>query len=168
MKLYVTEKNIDSKTYYMVNIGLEAHYKPSYIMWIHHSFVKADENGRFYIEFPVLNCQLVPGKKDTTLVLRPGDKILYKLTIECGYRGNSSIDEIETDGEEYQTYKYYEFASERGNLGVSEGVLILTQASPVKVYWSRDGKLNGNAPAGVTVLYKNGVVDTYEEDEEDF
>jgi hypothetical protein len=63
-------------------------------------------------------------------------------------------------------FKYYEFASPRGNLGVSEGVLILTQASPVKVYWSRDGKLDGKAPAGVTVLYKDGVVDTYEEDDE--
>jgi len=45
--------------------------------------------------------------------------------------------------------------------------LILTQASPVKVYWSRDGILNGKAPAGLTVLYKDGIVDTYEEDEED-
>ena len=166
MKLYVTEQNIDGKTFYMAKIGLEAHYKPSYIMWVHHNFVKTDEYGRFYIEFPVLNCQLVPGKKETTLILRPGDQILYKLTIECGYRGNSNIDEIETDGEEYQVFKYYEFASERGNLGVSEGVLILTQANPVKVYWSRDGKLDGKAPAGVTVLYKDGVVDVYEEDDE--
>ena len=166
MKLYVTEKTIDSKTYYMVKIGLEAHYKPSYVMWVHHSFVKTDENGKFYVELPVINCQLAIGKKETTLVLRPGDQILYKLTIDCGYRGNSVIEEIETDGEEYQLFKYYEFVSERGNLGVSEGVLILTQASPVKVYWSRDGKLDGKAPAGVTVLYKDGVVDIYEEDDD--
>ena len=166
MKLYVTEQNINDKTFYMAKIGLEAHYKPSYIVWVHHSFVKADEYGRFYIEFPVINCQLVSGKKENTLVLRPGDQILYKLTIECGYRGNSTIEEIETNGEDYQVFKYYEFASPRGNLGVSEGVLILTQASPVKVYWSRDGKLDGKAPAGVTVLYKDGVVDNYEEDDE--
>jgi hypothetical protein len=166
-KVYVHTKEADGQTFYYVYVGRETHYKPTYIMWVSKSLLRQDEQGRFYLEFPVKGCDVRQGKKESTLILKNGDLNLYHFVIECGYRGDSHIDEIIADAEDVRTFYFYEYASERGSLGVSQGVLVITSANKIKIKWHRSGRLYGKPASGITVLYEDGRVEQLEGIEEE-
>jgi len=163
-KVYVAEKTAEGQTYYYCHIGSESHGRPTYTMWVSKSLLKADENGRLYLEFPVHNCNIAVGKKQSTLILKHGGSNLYHFVIECGYRGDSHIDEIITE-EAVQTFYFEEFASERGSLGISHGVLALTRAKKIKIKWHRSGRLYGKPAQGITILYSDGRKEEIEDEE---
>jgi len=165
-KVYVHEKEADGQTFYYVYVGRETHYRPTYTMWVSKSLLKLDEQGRLYLEFPVANCDVRQGKKESTLIMKPGNKILYDFLVECGYRGSSYIEEVLAD-EETITYEYDHYESERGSLGVSRGVLVLTPAKKIKVKWHRDGRLYGKPDSGITILHSDGRVESVEGIEEE-
>ena len=167
MKMYVSEKTAEGQTYYYCHIGSERHGRPTYTMWVSKSLLQQDEQGRLYLEFPVKGCDIRQGKKESTLILKHGGLNLYHFVIECGYRGNSHIDEISADAEDVQTFYFYEYASERGSLGVSQGVLVLTKAPKIKIKWYRSGRLYGKPSNGITVLYSDGKVENLEGIEEE-
>ena len=166
MKVYVYEKEVDGQKFYYCHIGSERHGRPTYTMWVSKSLLKQDDKGRLYLEFPVKGCDVRQGKKEHTLILKGGDLNLYYFTIECGYRGDSHIEEVIAE-ELFQPFYFYEYASETGSLGVSQGVLILTRASKVKVKWHRTGRLYGKPDSGITVLYEDGRVEILENVEEE-
>ena len=166
MKCYVSEKTAEGQTFYYCHIGSETHGRPTYTMWVSKSLLKADEQGRLYLEFPVKGCDVRQGKKESTLILKQGDLNLYHFVIECGYRGSSSIDEIITE-EPVQTFYFEEFASERGSLGISHGVLALTRSPKIKVKWSRSGRLYGKPASGITILHLDGSIENLEGIEEE-
>ena len=155
MKVYVHEKEADGQTFYYCHIGAEVHYRPTYTMWVSKSLLKADENGRLYLEFPVKGCDIRQGKKASTLILKHGNFNLYYFLIECGYRGGSSIDEIIVE-EPFQAFPFEHYHSPRGNTGISRGVLVLTRGSKVKIKWSRGGRLYGAPASGTAILYADG------------
>jgi hypothetical protein len=168
MKLYVSEKTAEGQTYYYCHIGSERHGRPTYIMWVSKSLLKSDEQGRLYLEFPVPHCDIKQGKKESTIILKHGGLNLYKFTIECGYRGESHIDEIITEEpDQTQSFYFYEYASETGSLGVSQGALILTRSLKVKIKWHRSGRLYGKPASGITVLYGDGRVEQLPEVEKE-
>jgi len=168
MKVYVYEKEVDGQKFYYCHIGAERHGRPTYTMWVSKSLLKSDEQGRLYIEFPLKGVSIKQGKKESTLILKHGDLNLYHLIIECGYRGESHIDEIITEElDQTQSFYFYEYASETGSLGVSEGALILTPAKKIKIKWHRNGRLYGKPDSGITVLYEDGRVEILENVEEE-
>ncbi|MFZ8804316.1 MAG: hypothetical protein ACO2PO_15205, partial [Candidatus Calescibacterium sp.] len=64
-------------------------------------------------------------------------------------------------------YKFWEYSSPRGSLGISEGVLVETSKETIKIKWERTGRLYGSAPKGITVLHIDGRVEELPiEDEE--
>jgi hypothetical protein len=167
MKCYVSEKTAEGQTYYYCYIGSETHGKPTYTMWVSKSLLKADETGRLYLEFPIHNCNIAVGKKPSTLILKHGGLNLYRFVIECGYRGDSYIHESLTDGEDIQTFYFYEYASQRGSLGVSQGVLCLTRANKIKIKWHRNGRLYGKPSSGISILYVDGRIEQLSDVEEE-
>ena len=167
MKCYVSEKTAEGQTFYYCHVGSERHGRPTYTMWVSKSLLKSDEQGRLFIELPLAGCSLKQGKKESTLILKNGDLNLYHFVIECGYRGDSHIDEIIADAEDVQTFYFYEYASETGSLGVSQGVLVLTRANKIKIKWHRSGRLYGKPASGITVLYEDGRVEALEGVEEE-
>jgi hypothetical protein len=154
MKMYVREKQAEEKTFYYVEIGAEDHYHPTFIIWVHPSFIKTDGSGN-YIEFPIRNCQIIKGK-GKGLILKKGDKNLFYFTIGAGFRGKSTIENIDCYGNECEVYKFFDYDSPRGSTGIDEGALILTKSEKVKIKWSRNGRLYGKAPKGITILYIDG------------
>jgi len=165
-RYYVSEKTAEGQTYYYIYVGSETHGRPTYTMWVSKSLLKADEQGRLFLEFPVHNCNIAVGKKQSTLILKHGNSNLYHFVIECGYRGSSSIDEIITE-EPVQTFYFEEFASERGSLGISHGVLALTRANKIKIKWHRSGRLYGKPASGITILHLDGSIENLEGVEEE-
>jgi len=166
MKVYVYEKEADGQTFYYCQIGAEVHYRPTYTIWVSKSLLKADENGRLYLEFPFKGCEIAVGKRETTLILKPGNKTLYNFLVECGYRGSATIEEVLAD-EETITYEYEHYESERGSLGVSRGVLVITPAKKIKIKWHRNGRLYGKPSDGITILHSDGRVESVEGIEEE-
>jgi len=168
MKVYVYEKEVDGQKFYYCHIGAERHGRPTYTMWVSKSLLKQDEQGRLYLEFPVTGCDVRQGKKEHTLILKGGDLNLYYFTIECGYRGESHIDEIITEEpDQTQSFYFYEYQSETGSLGISQGALILTPAKKIKIKWHRSGRLYGKPDSGITILYEDGRVESVEGIEEE-
>jgi len=160
MKLSVYTKEAEGKKFFYVYVGREFHYRPTYIMWISKDLIQTDEEGRLFIQFPVIGCDIKQGKKESTLILKKGNLNMYYYMIECGYRGSSYIDKVFT-GDDEQTFTYFfdYYHSERGNLGISRGVLALTKSQKIRVSWHRDGRLYGAPASGVTILYSDGKIE---------
>jgi hypothetical protein len=156
-KVYLEKKTVDGKEFFYLPLGERR--DQFIILWVSSVFVKTDEKGHHYIEFPVENCTLKKGK-GRGLILKPGDKHLYKVLIPCGYRGRGYINEVSSGGDDNpEIFKFSEFRSPRGNLGIDAGALILTSADKVKVFWSKTGRLYGAPDHGIKVLYLDGRVE---------
>ena len=150
--LWAHPKTVEGKTFYYVEIGKGFHYRVEYKVWVDPSFL-VPNGSLFDLPTPVQGCDLRQGKKD--LVLRKGDKNLFYIEIECGFRGQSKIDAIVCDDE--PTIYYFDvYQSERGSLGISSGALVLTRSDRVKVRWHRSGRLYGKPSEGTTVFYLDG------------
>ena len=145
-------------------VGSEDHGRPSFRLWINRAYkslLKEEEGwlGRRELHLPLP----VEGKVEITpkgsKVLRPakGWRTLL-LYVPCGYRGDSKI--TPELPEEAVVIPFYEYASERGSLGVSEGLLISVPESafPFKVHWERTGRLYGEPSEGVNLVTKEGEV----------
>lgn len=156
-KVYLEKRVVDGKEFFYLSLGEKR--DKFLIVWVSSSFVETDERGHHYIEFPVENCSLKKGK-GRGLILKKGDKNLFKILIPCGYRGKGYIDKIVADGDDNpEVYEFTEFRSPKGNLGVDAGALILTFAKKVKVSWSKTGRLYGAPDHGVKVLYFDGRIE---------
>jgi len=160
MKFKAASKTVEGKTFYYVEIGRGSYYRVEHRVWVFPEFLTKEED-RFYLTFPVSNCDLKQGKKD--LVLRKGNLNLFYIFVECGFRGVSTVDEIITDDEPTIYYFNY-FHSERGSTGISHGALILTKSDRVKVRWHRSGRLYGKPATGTNIFYLNGKQEEIEDE----
>ncbi len=163
-KIFLNKKEFEAKELYYFTVGRQEYFKPVYTVWVANNLIKRDENGDAYVEIPFKNCHLSQVKNG--LLLKEGDKNLYLFEIECGYRGDAEILEIKTDAD-HESFFYDIYESEKGNLGISAGVIILTPAEKVKVKWQRSGRLYGEASHGIDVLYVDGKTETIEEIDEE-
>jgi hypothetical protein len=162
-KKITVEKTEDGYLYAL--LGSEDHGRPSFRLWINRAFkdrLRKDKN--FYgaeidvLPFPIENARVVLTEKGNK-VLRPAEEwVTLLLYVPCGYRGDSKI--TPELPEEAVVLPFYEYASERGSLGVSEGLLISTPVSafPFKVSWERTGRTYGNPTEGVALITIDGEV----------
>lgn len=154
-------KEAEGKQFFYVDMGSETHGRPSFRLWVSGRLVQKetkDSQVYYFLEFPVLNAGITRTEKGT-LVLRPAqDTVTYNVLIPCGYRGDSYLEVVSP--ETTQVYLYEEYSSPRGNLGVSQGGIVVAPLGSIKVQWDRSGRLYGAAPSGVTIIYPNGREET--------
>ena len=120
-KYYLEVKEAEGKRFYYKDFGSESHGRTSFRLWVHPSFVQKDEKGKPFFELPTKG-HLEQGKSSYTVILRRGEKWIYDVGIRCGYRGGSSF-EILNDPNA-KVFKYYEYRSPRGSLGISTYALV--------------------------------------------
>ena len=168
-RLSLNYRETEGRQFFYGDIGSEAHGRPSFRLWVSGRLVQKetkDSQVYYFLEFPVLNAGIVRTEKGT-LVLRPlEDSITYNVLVPCGYRGGSSLEVVNPDA---QMFLYDEYSSPRGNLGVSQGAIIVAPLGSIRVRWERTGRLYGSAPTGITKLYPDGREETIDrvEDVED-
>jgi hypothetical protein len=154
VKLRLQQREFEGKVFYYVEIGSEAHGKPTYLLWIHKSLLSDELIEKKEFVFPVRGARLEQ-KSEDVLVLKPDEsKNVFYFMKQCGYRGSSKVEIV--DGDDCKVYKFWIYRSPRGSLGVSEGVLVETSKDMIKVKWSRTGRLYGAPGKGITVLHIDG------------
>jgi len=156
-RVVLIERQAEGKVFYLWKVGQEEHDRPTFHIWVNPKLVGKDGEDAF-IELPLSGVELQRGKKN--LILKPGNRNLFNVFVRCGYRGDSRIT-ILSPGE---VYYYYIFSSPRGNLGISQGALVLTSEDFVKFSWTRTGRLYGNIPEGISVIRLDGTEEQVEED----
>jgi|GEM_PF-2059406 len=146
-------KEVEGKRLYYVPIGAKDYLKPVYRLWIAPRFFNVETG---YITFPINKADIKEAKNKDNLILTNGNKNLFIVEVEPGYRGSGHIIQIDTFGHEYREWRFPLYKSERGNKGIGEGALILTTAPKVRIAWQKDGKLYGGLPEGITIVYEDG------------
>jgi len=164
--LYVRDELKVNRTedgYLYAWLGSEDHGRPSFRLWINRAYEgKLQKKEGFWGEEEVLPLP-VEGK---VVVTERGNKVLRPqkgwitliLFVDSGYRGESSISpELP---KEAVVIPFYEYASERGSLGVSEGLLVSVPESafPFKVSWERTGRTYGEPTEGIALVEREGTV----------
>jgi hypothetical protein len=165
-ELYLYQKEADDKVFYYVEVGSETHGKPTYFLWINKKLLTNDMIEKRKFVFPVKGARIEQGKSDRTLILKPDQsRNVFFYIKKCGYRGDSTVDVYDCD--DCKVYKFKEYSSPRGSLGVSRGVLVETSKETIRIKWSRTGRLYGSVPRGITILHIDGRVEELPiEDEE--
>lgn len=158
----VSFKEFEGKRFYYIDFGSEVHGRTSFRLWVSHLLVKKDEeSGKEYIEFPI-QAKIIETEKGTKILKPSSDTFVFDIFVPCGYRGSSSITPI---SEVEKVIKYYHYKSPRGNLGISEGMLIQASQKKIRIKWKRSGRLYGSKPTGYKTLYADGRVEDIEIEE---
>jgi hypothetical protein len=166
IKLYLYEKEVDGKTFYYCEIGSEDHGRPTYILWINRRLLSEEHIETKRFPFPVKGARIEQGKSNRTLILKPDENRNVFLFVKgCGYRGDSSVEVINC--EDCRIYRFWEYSSPRGSLGVSEGALVETSKEVIKIRWARTGRLYGAPPKGIAVLHIDGRVEELPAEDEE-
>ena len=135
----------DGINYHYAKYGSETHGKESFILWISSKLIDNETNNLIY---PV-KAQLVKGEKN--LILKPGDYWTFEAYVGAGFRGSSYMEIL--DPKDAVALKYKIYHSPLGNLGISEGMLILTKEFPVLFKTDITGRTYGK-PKNYTVLVR--------------
>lgn len=176
-RLTVSVKEAEGNVFYYIDVGYEYHGHPSFRLWLSSRLVKRDENGSSFIEFPI-KAHIFKTEKGS-LVMKPSENsIIYNIFMQGGYRGDSRFEIVSPlpvkhmHGAEYANepetapvliYPYYEFESPRGSLGVNSGALVeVSPPAPLKVKWSRSGRLYGSLSRLVQIYYPDGKIEELE------
>lgn len=129
---------------------------------MHHTLIQHDEDGAPYVEFPV-HARLDVTEKGNH-VLRPDCKhIAHSILVPCGYRGSSKV---WLEGTDISEIRYHVYRSPRGSLGIMEGAIV-SCTGPLRVGWSRSGRLYGADPTGTFIIRPDGTVEEELDDLDD-
>jgi len=154
-KYYIKERSgSNDRRYYYVDVGSEAHGRPSFRLWIAAGIAAAaerDENGRKYISFPAMFDILVTEKGTNVLVPTDLNNVVYDIFCCSGFRGQS---EIEVEGYA-SAIPYAVWNSPRGRLGISSGAIVVAPG-PIVVRWRRTGRLYGAEESGSMKVLPDG------------
>jgi hypothetical protein len=165
MKKQVIETVFDGKQLFYVKFGYKwwQESEPQLRLWIDKSFLTEEDN-KWFVNFPITNCDVITLDNEKDLVVKPGDLNLFYFFVAAGdgSDGKSVIESIDTE----QPYQIFKFTSEYEDGSTSTGALIFTKANKVKIRWHRDGILkNDQIAEGTTLLYADGRIETIPNDE---
>ena len=159
-----------------VDMGSETHGRTSFRLWVSGRFVRPriidahavwdEERQTWYhpkvqdgyeVVFPVHDARIEKTPKGS-LVLRPcKGSTVYNIFVRCGYRGGADINVLSPDVSADDVFRYREYRSARGNLGVDEGALVNCPVdTPLKYNWRKTGRLYGKPSEGVTIIMPDG------------
>jgi hypothetical protein len=152
-KIYIGKRIIDEKKFFVECWGSECHGKPSFLLWINRKLVKI-AGDKEYIILPCKDAKIIKTEKGN-LVLRPcvGWHV-FKVGVECGYRGESWFEIL--DPTDCEIFEYKVFHSPLGSLGISRYGLVNSPSPKIKVKWTRSGRLYGAPSEGITIYYNDG------------
>jgi len=115
-------------------------------VWVNKRLIAEEDTIKNSAEF------IITEKKSR--VLKPGNKKYVLLYIEEGFRGSSSIKNVE-NGKIVESG--FEYASQRGSLGIGEIALIEIEKFPCKVEFTRNGRLYGGIAEGVIQIEEDNI-----------
>lgn len=140
-----------------VDMGSETHGRTSFRLWVNGRFVQKGPDGNASIEFPVRNARIEKTEKGS-FVLRPHNgSIVHDIFVHCGYRGSATIKILEPEIPDDDVFEYSVYLSQRGNLGIDEGMLVNCPAdAPLKYRWERSGRLYGAPNEGIIIVMPDG------------
>lgn len=154
----VKVKETAEGTFYFIEVGSETHGRISARLWVSSRLVE-DRGKEKVVVFPA--SARIERTPRGTIILKPSsDHLTYYVLVPCGYRGSSTVEVIEPTPVEAIPFKVYK--SPVGSLGISQGMLVVVPAGPVKYRWTRSGRLYGSASRGITTLYPDGSSETIE------
>lgn len=153
MRKVANKMIVEGKTLYYLDVGKELHGRKSFRLYVSSKLVEEDEKGA-YLRMPRENVDLKVTEKGTR-VLIPGNCYVFDILVPAGYRGGSSI-KILSQIKHVLSYKAYE--SPRGSLGISEGVIVISEEPKVKFYWERTGRTYGSPKKGIAIMNLDGEV----------
>jgi|GEM_PF-1398415 len=160
-----------------IDIGEEDHGKPSFRLWVSGRFVRPriidahavwdEERQTWYhpkvqdgyeVIFPVPNARIERTQKGS-LVMRPHEgSMVYNIMVLCGYRGGADIDVVSLDFDSEDVFRYQEYRSPRGNLGIDAGALVnFPSGEPLTYKWYRTGRLYGKPSEGLMMVMPDGM-----------
>jgi uncharacterized C2H2 Zn-finger protein len=169
--LPIRERKLENKKFKYIEVGAEEFFKPSAIIWIRDNDLTKDkqlinllkknsndnnyEDGYElnYLEFPMKNVDLiqVSEKHGKHYVLTKGDKNLYYIVVNAPRGGKSEIIDANRFVNKAHLFKFKEYKSRTGKLGISTGALILTKQEEITIKWTRekDGKKEGKVSINI-------------------
>ena len=138
IKTQVSEKGFN---YFTIPVNYYRDQK----VWVNKNLVK-DEIINNNAEF------VITDKKSR--VLKLDNKKYVLLYVEEGYRGSSNIKNVE-NGKIVESG--FEYASQRGSLGIGEIALIEIEKFPCKIEFTRNGRLYGGIAEGVIQIEEDNI-----------
>jgi hypothetical protein len=154
MKFNVKEKVVDGKRFSFIEIEDKSSYKN--IIWLNSKY--RDETNCNEVNGILTNaCMFKTEKKN--IVIRKGANNIFFIFVKCGYRGGSDIKVL---SEHVNVIEYCFNHSPRGNLGMSTVAIVETPIDYVKIEWKRTGRLYGSPSKGISIVKKDGLIETIE------
>lgn len=133
-KFYFNQKG----EYYYTPLGDHGHGNPAQLLWVGKSYKIPEEN------LNLLQGDIIEGKKN--LILIPGNKWIFKIVLEAGFRGQNENITVGNEVNKYYIYPIYR--SPRGNVGIDDLILIVADknTATINVKYVRSGRLYGSDP----------------------
>jgi hypothetical protein len=160
MNVYGSRRDGGGGSFFILELGRGVHYAVPLLVFIPADVagcdVKSLDVDRCEVEFPLVGWSLKQ-VRDGLLVARR-DVVSMVGIYECraGYRGSGSVEILSPEGLFHVKYPLY--ASERGSLGVGQGVIFSAPVDcEVVLRWERTGRLYGSPPSGLVGIRKSGV-----------
>ena len=153
MTFNIKEKVVDGKKFNFIEI--EDKSSKNFI-WLNSKYI--DEMNCNEVNGILTNASLLKTEKKN-IVIRKGTNNIFFIFVKCGYRGGSDIKVL---SEHSNVIEYCFNHSPRGNLGISTVAIVETTIDHVKIEWKRTGRLYGSPSKGISIVRKNGLIETIE------
>lgn len=136
--LTVFEKIVDNSKFRFVKLGDRGHGVPEVIIWLSKEVaIDKNEEGEDTLDISKVSLRKTP-KGGWIFIPAPPEEKAVVFGVECGYRGNSHIHVPEGDG---IGLKFHHLSSPRGNLGISEFVLLnIKKGEKLKLKFENSGR----------------------------
>lgn len=122
-------------------------------LWISSTFLQKDEEGRYYVQFPLKNARIFKTEKGTLVMRRNEGTMVYYVRVPGGFRGGADFEVLSPH---FEVLKFKNFRSPKGAIGYDMGGLVVTPIGEIKYKWIRGGRLHGLPPEGVTIITPEG------------
>jgi hypothetical protein len=166
LELKIQEKKVEGKTFYYTDLG-RYNVKRIWINQLYYLEELKQRLNKYNETIGILQNSHLKETNKLNHVIKKGANNLFFVMVECGYRGSSEIKVI-SDNINLVNFSIYH--SERGNLGISDGVIVETPLDYVKIEWFRSGRLYGQSDKGISIIKIDGdieSIDVVEEEEID-
>ena len=151
----VKTKQVGEARFLYIEVGCREYFRPHKVVWVTPKLVTKDRDTDV-VKFPA-RARVVTTEKGTIKLVADENYTTYDIFVPCGYRGESHIELLHPAD---AVIEYVQYESERGSLGISKGLLVTVRnEEPVKVKYTRTGRLYGAPSTGLRVYTVSGVED---------
>ena len=145
MRIGVIPVQRDSSVFYRTSFGYVRHGRPSFHIWVNRRLIQY-ENECFFFTLGK-GKRIKTTEKGNYVVVPDEEYSIFIIGWKSGYRGTSDYEII--SGNVELELPFEDWASPRGNLGVSTYALLSVHGDRVIAKLTRTGRLYGDAPEKV-------------------